>query len=158
MAPGLSELTWNSMNITKYTTSSHSAINRLWTLIIHINDILENRIRANFRFIANMSLLNLPSSRSFTCKSFIAEQEKSIQSASELLLEKNKEIHRAISDLIAEIKEFDGGSDSRVNEQEFNRVIFYYQTMMYHSILSCIKTSLNTLKVLCILSVNEHGL
>lgn len=147
MAPGLSELTWNSMNITKYIKSSHSAIDRLWTLIIHINDILENRIRANFRFIANLSLLNLPSSRSFTCKSFIMEQEKSIQSASELLMEKNKEIHRAICDLIAEIKEFDGGCDARVSDQEFNRVVFYYQTMMYHSILSCIKNSLNTLKV-----------
>merc|ERR1712060_474340 len=60
MKPGLNELTWNSMNILKYIEKSYSSINRLWTLIIHINDILENRIRSNFRFIANLSLLNLP--------------------------------------------------------------------------------------------------
>merc|ERR1712130_832086 len=57
MKPGLDELTWNSMNILKYIDKSHAAIQRLWTLIKHINDILENRILCNFRNIANLSLL-----------------------------------------------------------------------------------------------------
>ena len=151
MSPGLRQLTWNSMNIIKYINDSYKAIQRLWTLIRHINDILENRIRSNFRFIANLSLLNLPTNKSFTCKSFINEQEKSIKKISQILKEKNTEIYNAICDLINEVKHFPIDEKYKteiksVAESEFNKVIYYYQTMMYHSILSCIKTSLNKLK------------
>eukprot|EP00485_Elphidium_margaritaceum_P015545 CAMPEP_0202728930 /NCGR_PEP_ID=MMETSP1385-20130828/185872_1 /ASSEMBLY_ACC=CAM_ASM_000861 /TAXON_ID=933848 /ORGANISM="Elphidium margaritaceum" /LENGTH=4770 /DNA_ID=CAMNT_0049395183 /DNA_START=131 /DNA_END=14440 /DNA_ORIENTATION=- len=151
MRPGLNELTWNSMNISKYIEESQAAIQRLYTLICHINDILENRIRANLPTIANMCLLHLPANKSFTCKSFIHEQQKAIVKASNLLKEKNIEIYNAITDLIEQVQNFPipaqfASNIDSVPTVEFNKVIYYYQTLMYQSIFGCIKTSLTALQ------------
>jgi hypothetical protein len=87
MSVGLKTLTWNSMNIDKYVRSSHNGISRLWTLIRHINDILENRIRSNFRLIANTSLLYLPKSESFNVDSFVRLQHQSLLQTKNILSE-----------------------------------------------------------------------
>jgi dynein heavy chain len=42
--PGMSTLTWTSMNIDSYLTHVHQGLNKLEQLIINVNDIIENRI------------------------------------------------------------------------------------------------------------------
>lgn len=42
--PGMSTLTWTSMNIDSYLNHVHQGLNKLEQLIINVNDIIENRI------------------------------------------------------------------------------------------------------------------
>jgi dynein heavy chain len=77
MEPGLSRVTWQSMSVEKYVNECNDGIQRLWTLIKHINDILENRVQSNFDLIASTSLLHSSTTdSSFTYKSFQSFQKK----------------------------------------------------------------------------------
>ena len=42
--PGMSTLTWTSMNIDSYLNHIHQGLNKLEQLIINVNDIIENRV------------------------------------------------------------------------------------------------------------------
>ena len=106
MTPGLRILTWNSMKIDSYVEEAQTSITRVWNLIRHINDILENRVRNNFRKIANLCLLDLPADRSFQRDEFIKTQNKAISITKKVLIEKNMEIETAINDLINDVKNF----------------------------------------------------
>jgi dynein heavy chain len=58
--PGMSTLTWTSMNIDSYLNHVHQGLNKLEQLIINVNDIIENRIENNLKNISKVSLVSLP--------------------------------------------------------------------------------------------------
>lgn len=58
--PGMSTLTWTSMNIDSYLNHVHQGLNKLEQLIINVNDIIENRIENNLKNISRVSLVSLP--------------------------------------------------------------------------------------------------
>ena len=58
--PGMSTLTWTSMNIDSYLNHVHSGLNKLEQLIINVNDIIENRVENNLRNVSQVSLVSLP--------------------------------------------------------------------------------------------------
>jgi dynein heavy chain len=58
--PGMSTLTWTSMNIDSYLNHIHQGLNKLEQLIINVNDIIENRVENNLKSISKVSLVSLP--------------------------------------------------------------------------------------------------
>ena len=58
--PGMSTLTWTSMNIDSYLNHVHQGLSKLEQLIISINDIIENRVENNLKNISKISLVSLP--------------------------------------------------------------------------------------------------
>lgn len=49
MQPGLTTISWTSMNIEEYINNVSNSILKLRTLIITINDLIENRIQKNLK-------------------------------------------------------------------------------------------------------------
>jgi dynein heavy chain len=77
--PGMSTLTWTSMNIDSYLNHVHQGLNKLEQLIINVNDIIENRIENNLRNISKVSLVSLPNENvTFTLETFVSIQEEYI--------------------------------------------------------------------------------
>lgn len=49
LAPGLSNLTWASLNIEGFLRSATAALEKLDLLVVTVNDIIENRIENNIK-------------------------------------------------------------------------------------------------------------
>ena len=58
--PGMSTLTWTSMNIDSYLFHVHQGLKKLEQLIINVNDIIENRIENNLKNVSKVILVSLP--------------------------------------------------------------------------------------------------
>ncbi|ETO09364.1 hypothetical protein RFI_28011 [Reticulomyxa filosa] len=135
------------MNIDNYINEGQNAIDRLWTMIKHVNDILENRCHQNFRVIGDMCLLDIPVDQSFQKEEFLKCQQKAIEKTRAILQEKNLEVETALVDIIKNIQEFPIQDESiKTSTRQLNKVKHFYQDLTYQSVLSCIKTSLNVLK------------
>ena len=94
-------LTWTSMNIDSYLHHVHQGLNKLEQLIISANDIIENRIENNLKFVSKIILVDLPnSSKPFSLDEFVAMQEKYIESKTGFLVSKNTEVEYAVDDLL----------------------------------------------------------
>ena len=88
--PGMSTLTWTSMNIDSYLNHVHQGLNKLEQLIINVNDIIENRIENNLKNISRVSLVSLPQdSVTFTLETFVSTQEEYINEKRNYLTSKN---------------------------------------------------------------------
>jgi dynein heavy chain len=88
--PGMSTLTWTSMNIDSYLTHVHQGLNKLEQLIINVNDIIENRIENNLKNISKVLLVSLPHENvTFTLETFVITQEEYINEKRNYLTSKN---------------------------------------------------------------------
>jgi dynein heavy chain len=88
--PGMSTLTWTSMNIDSYLAHVHQGLNKLEQLIINVNDIVENRIENNLKNISKVSLVSLPHENiTFTLETFVSTQEEYINEKRNYLTSKN---------------------------------------------------------------------
>jgi dynein heavy chain len=148
LQPGMSTLTWTSMNIDSYLNHVHQGLNKLEQLIINVNDIIENRIENNLRAISKVSLVSLPHDNvTFTLETFVSKQEEYINEKRNFLTSKNVEIERSVDDLLSIIEHYplDPRVDSVKNE-EVKRIKRYYFWYLYNALLHATQNSLNSMK------------
>lgn len=146
--PGMSTLTWTSMNIDSYLHHVYQGLNKLEQLIINVNDIIENRIENNLRNISKISLVSLPHENvTFTLETFVSMQEEYINEKKNLLTSKNVEIERAVDDLIQTISLYP--LDVRIDPvkgEEIKKIKRYYFWYLYQALLNATQNSLNSMK------------
>lgn len=147
LRPGMVTLTWTSMNIDAYKTHIHLGLQRLEDLITKINDIVENRIQKNLKFISRAVLVNLPNDRSVALDEFVLMQELAVKVTTQLLTMKNLEVENAVNDLIGILgaTSVDPIVDT-VIKADVDEVISYFNHMTYQALLNCIRVSLNLIK------------
>eukprot|EP00494_Astrolonche_serrata_P024193 UN24451 len=144
MWPGLVSLTWTSMTIDEYVLTVNKSVTELANLIQHTNDINENRIKTNLGSISNTTLIDMPEDVQFELQKFMEHQNATIKTKTDILKRKSKEIEAAVNDLILDVQAFPGVVKTVVvSDEEYGKVRSFYQSLLYHSILSCIKSSLN---------------
>ena len=85
LRPGMTQLTWTSMNIDRYKSKVHGSLLKLLELVGNINDIVENRIEKNLKILGQISLVDLPYDRSFNVLEFVDVQTAHIESKSKIL-------------------------------------------------------------------------
>jgi len=100
LEPGMSLLTWQSMNIDAYLLRVHAGIVKLEEIIHKVNDVMENRIEFNLKHISRTMLVDLPSNQSFTLEQLVTSQEKIIKTKSAHMDQRNLQVERAVDDLI----------------------------------------------------------
>ncbi len=145
--PGMGLLTWQSMNIDGYLTRIHVSLMKLEELVAKINDVVQNRVEANIRYVRRTRLVDLPDDQSFTLEQFVSLQEKMTKKKMVLLDQKNLEVENAVNDLISVIKNFPFESTELiVREQAIQACKAHYERMMYNAVLQCTKQSLHMLK------------
>lgn len=86
MAPGLTELTWTSMNVDVYLQRLHRKLRTMEELVHKTNDVLQNRIDANLKAASRVVMVSLPSDQSATLEEFIAAQNKIIKDNGSILV------------------------------------------------------------------------
>ena len=146
--PGMSTLTWTSMNIDSYLHHVYQGLNKLEQLIINVNDIIENRIENNLRNISKVSLVSLPHENvTFTLETFVSMQEEYINQKKNLLTSKNVEVERAVDDLVQTILSYP--LDVRIDpvkSEETKKIKRYYFWYLYQALLNATQNSLNSMK------------
>jgi dynein heavy chain len=147
LRPGMTTLTWTSLNIDPYINHLHSGLKKLQELVSCINDIIENRIEKNLKIVSKTLLVDLPEKSSFTVSEFVLMQQNHITVRSRLLQGKNMEIENAVSDLIQQIVsyQFESQTDG-VFEKDISTLRDHYNHFMYQALLHSAKNSMNALK------------
>eukprot|EP00741_Cyanophora_paradoxa_P017811 tig00021017_g17202.t1 len=148
--PGMTTLTWTSMNIDAYLHRIHHGLSKLEDLVSKINDILENRVETNLKSISKRTLVDLPPDQSFTVESFVSSQLKHMEQQTTFMDQKNLEVERAVGDLISMICNYpiDSGDmgSSIVADEDIQKLRDYYSRLMFQAILQATKASFTVLK------------
>eukprot|EP00754_Rhynchopus_humris_P030089 Rhum_TRINITY_DN15257_c1_g1::Rhum_TRINITY_DN15257_c1_g1_i3::g.146501::m.146501/K10408/DNAH; dynein heavy chain, axonemal len=150
--PGEISLTWTSMNIDGYISRVHAALHKLDVVVTQVNNIVQNRIQANLKFISSTLLVNLPENQSFSLEQFVSLQEKHIKSQSELMDIKNCEVEKAAEDVIFTIlagqkSAPDAGPPSREDcAASVTTLKSHFNNLMFKAILTTTTRSLNLVK------------
>ncbi len=148
LRPGMTSLTWTSMNIDQFKSSIYSGLRRLEEIVMKINDIVEHRIQKNLKMISRTVLVSLPSERTVMLDEFVAMQEAAVKACTQNLSMKNLEIENAVADLIAIVTNAQALDSSipPVNQVDIEALHAHFQSMTYQAFLNAVKTSLNLLK------------
>ena len=152
LAPGLTTLTWTSMNIDGFLHSIHAGVGALADLIEKERDLVENRIDRNLKSVANLRLVELPSDETYSLDKFVAVQERLIQSQALVAGAKNLEVEQAVHDLFTLIGEFplrgegvnkgQQGLAAGVKPKDMARLRAHYSRMFYRAVLLATKRAL----------------
>ena len=147
LRPGMTTLTWTSLNIDPYINHVHCGLKKLEELVGCINDIIENRIEKNLKIVSKTLLVDLPENSSFTVSDFVVMQQSHIAGRSRLLQAKNMEIENAVADLIQQIVtyQFESRIDG-VPQKDICKLRDHYNQFMYQALLYSAKNSMNALK------------
>lgn len=147
--PGMTVLTWTSMNIDAYLHRVHSGLGKLEELVMKTNDIIENRIEKNLKIVSKTLLVDLPQDQSFSLDQFVALQEKHIKSQTNQMSMKNTEVERAVDDLFELIKAFPLEFVQVTDEgwtEEMSKLRRHYNRLMFKAILAATTRSLQVVK------------
>lgn len=147
LKPGMTTLTWTSMNIDTYLHHVHVGLSRFEALVTNVNDIIENRVEKNLRIISKLKLVALPKDESFSLDEFVTLEEKYVKEQAEQLGAKNTEVERAVDDLCEMVRSYPLAADAgEVDESKLKGVKDYFEKQMYNSVLRSVKNSLNAIR------------
>jgi dynein heavy chain len=149
MRPGMTFLTWTSMNIESYIEDCWNELNRLEQMVLTVNDYQENRIEANLKQVANVLLVNLPDEQELvTLDEFVDMQERHVRATTDFLVTKSQEIESAVNDMLGVIVSFELDPHvPAISESEIIKVKAHYNWSMYQALLNATKRSLNAMKM-----------
>ena len=150
--PGLTTITWTSLNTKQYLDSVDAALFRIDDLVSKMNDIVENRVDKNLKGISRTSMVDLaPEKFPFVVEDFVTVQEQYVKNQSAYMDSKNLEVELAVQDLI-ELVNASGSSEGHKsivfdnNPEAVPILVKHYNRLMYHAILASMKLSFNQIK------------
>jgi dynein heavy chain len=147
LRPGMTTLTWTSLNIDPFINHVHAGLKKLQELVSCVNDITENRIEKNLKIVSKTLLVDLPQNASFSVSEFVVMQQSHITMRSRLLQGKNMEIESAVTDLIHQVVSYPFESQIEgVPEKDVTKLRDHYNHFMYQSLLYSAKNSMIALK------------
>ena len=100
ISPGLTMVTWLSMNLQSYLDNVNQELKKLELIIDRANGLIEDRINVTLQQITNLPLCELPLAETITTETFITETEQLCSEASKMLDNWNLLIERASHELI----------------------------------------------------------
>ena len=98
--PGLTLLTWNSLNIDGFIESVKSALKGLRELLSRVTDCNVNRIKANIERISQHVLVLLLTEGECTCEVYWEKQNEYVKKQVESIAVRSADVNRACSDLL----------------------------------------------------------
>ena len=101
-----------SMNIEGFLTTLTAELERFDFLVSQVVDVVANRINNNLHFVSRLLMFNVPSEQTFTLRDFSAQQRRHIEECTTVLDIKNREIERAVHDVIAVVQAYRSDASS----------------------------------------------
>ncbi|XP_068092796.1 dynein axonemal heavy chain 5-like isoform X3 [Hyperolius riggenbachi] len=167
LSPGLTQLSWTSLNIDKYIANVYSSLRDVEQICKEASDILECRIEKLLLDISETALVDLPEDDAVTVPAFLERTEKVIAAAAETLAMQSKQVELCLYEMIDALKNKLKPSDRNSLQDSFACLHLdvkqktrcqeclpcsYYNVMGHlcqkntDSLVKCTKVSLDTLK------------
>eukprot|EP00003_Mantamonas_plastica_P000098 TRINITY_DN1008_c0_g3_i1.p1 TRINITY_DN1008_c0_g3~~TRINITY_DN1008_c0_g3_i1.p1 ORF type:complete len:1912 (+),score=670.21 TRINITY_DN1008_c0_g3_i1:589-5736(+) len=147
--PGITNLTWTSMNIEVYLHNILTGIQSFEHLINKVEEIIEGRVERNLKYISRALLVDLTEDKSYTLDSFVGAQGNHVVQQALVLDSKNMEAENAIEEVFLAIEHFaleHEELDFEQFEKQKTKIREHYQRLLKNAVLNCIKNSMHALK------------
>ncbi|KAI9141404.1 dynein heavy chain and region D6 of dynein motor-domain-containing protein [Paraphysoderma sedebokerense] len=148
LIPGLTHLSWSSLNLESFLLSCHNQIGKLDELVDKILDISQCRIGNGLRKISELSLCDIPAdSEQWTLDEFMEKTERRCGAVVNLINNRSNLVENATIDLLSELMK--GVPDSLVKGDlrfSYEKVYYHYNSQNYESIIQSTKSSLELMK------------
>lgn len=174
--PGITTLTWTSLNIDTYLQRIYAGLGALEELVRKINDVIDNRVESNLRAVSATRLVDMPRDKSFTFDDFVAHQGAVIkarprwggiggvrnervlthtspphpnlrQARTAELLVRNQEVQRAVADLLTIVRTFPRDNpEVQLGDAEVAAFTRHYSRLIYLAIRAATRASLGVMK------------
>nr|XP_018671052.1 dynein heavy chain 5, axonemal isoform X3 [Ciona intestinalis] len=116
LEPGLTLLSWTSINIEQFIENSHSSLAELELLLDRVNDLMKYRIDSVLTDMSSISLVRLPSDQPLTIHEFLQETKELCTVGSQTLQAKSRLVQEATNELIDMLMQFPHNKDVEVEE------------------------------------------
>ncbi|XP_073486924.1 dynein axonemal heavy chain 5-like [Aquarana catesbeiana] len=167
LSPGLTQLSWTSLNIDKYVANVYSSLRDIEQICKEASDILECRIEKLLLDISETALVDLPEDDAITVPGFLERTDKVIAAAADTLAMQSKQVELCLYEMIDALKNRLKPSDRNSLQDSFACLHLdakqktrcqeclpcsYYNVMGHlcqkntDSLVKCTKVSLDTLK------------
>ncbi|XP_055965046.1 dynein axonemal heavy chain 5 [Sorex fumeus] len=100
LQPGLTALSWTSLNIEKFLKTTFAKIKDLELLLDRINDLIESRIDAVLEEMSSTPLCQLPLDEPLTCEAFLQMTKDLCVNGAQTLHFKSSLVEEAVNELI----------------------------------------------------------
>lgn len=148
LRPGLTTLTWSSMNIDAFHKSVEGALASFAGVVAAVKDLVENRIDKGLKSLTRTVLVDLASSgRRLSLDEFVAAQEGAARLTTPALVAKNLEVEVAVGDLLALIERHPLSPQvGPVPLESLAGVRSHFKALAYRAVLSATRSSLDLIK------------
>ncbi|KAJ3055739.1 Dynein heavy chain 5, axonemal [Rhizophlyctis rosea] len=146
LQPGLTALTWTSLNVDDYLATNSMQLGRLEELVDKILDIVECRIEHNVRRIAEMMLCEVPAeTEQWSVDSFLEKTETRGTQVLQSINNRSNLIESATRDIILELSK---GVKTIGPELKiaYESVYYHFNTQNFDALAACTKGSLDVLR------------
>ncbi|XP_068612434.1 dynein axonemal heavy chain 5 [Brachionichthys hirsutus] len=116
--PGLTSLSWTSLNIDKYLGCIDKALADLELLMDRVNDLVEFRIDAVLQEMSTSTLCVLPQDEPITCEEFVQTTRDLCIKQAQNLYTKSSLVEEAANELINMLLEFDHNRGEELDKVE----------------------------------------
>jgi dynein heavy chain, axonemal len=147
LQPGLTALTWTSLNLEHYLGANQRQLFKLSELVDRLLDISECRIGAGVRKVAEMSLIEIPAdNEQWTVDSFLEKTEKRCSTTLQVITNRSNLVEAAARDMIAELSK--GVSQFVTPELRISYEAVYYNAnyQNFEALVQTTKGSLDFLR------------
>ncbi|KAH0618009.1 hypothetical protein JD844_016916 [Phrynosoma platyrhinos] len=117
MQPGMTSLTWTSLNIEKYLQNILDKLADLELLLDRINDLIEFRINAVLQEMSSVPLCNLPEDDPLTCEQFLHMTKELCIKGAFILHLKSSLVEEATNELINMLLDMDVQNKGDIDEK-----------------------------------------
>ncbi|KAG2458608.1 DYH5 protein, partial [Polypterus senegalus] len=104
LSPGLTMLSWSSLNTDKFIENVYSCLQELEQIVKEMSDILECRIDNVFQAMSSTVLLDLPEDEPMEMHAFYEMTEKVVALAAETLATQSQQVERSMLEMINNLK------------------------------------------------------
>ncbi|KAJ3396765.1 Dynein heavy chain 5, axonemal [Lobulomyces angularis] len=148
LQPGMTALTWTSLNLDSYLHTNHTQLANLEELVDKLLDISECRIEFGVKKIAELSLLELPSdNEQWTVDIFLEKTEKRCTAVTTTINNRSNLIETASRDIIDELSK--GVPEPFKNldlKLAYESVYYHFNYQNIEALVLCTKGSLDHLR------------
>ncbi|KAJ3342801.1 Dynein heavy chain 5, axonemal [Gonapodya sp. JEL0774] len=147
LQPGLTALTWTSLNLDTYLATNNAQLQKLEELVDKLLDIAQYRIENGLHKIYELSLCDIPAeSEQWTVEQFLERTEKRSLSVIQMINNRSNHIEAATRDLVAELSKGVPqplSPDLRIGHEN---VYYHFNYQNFEALIQCIKGSFDLLK------------
>ena len=141
-----------------YLARIHGGLAKMEDLISKMNDVLDNRVEANLKQVARISLVDLPPDQSFTYEELKSYQTRFIHKQTEDLVVRNVEIERGVADLCELVRNAprENAEETRLSDDVVAEFRDHYANLMYGAILNATKRAFTAMKKRLVSACRRH--